>query len=75
MRSRNPSIEGGRSTLFGVDPDTKPPQPKEVTRALAEALAVETEAPDAWWQAGIDEALAEEPTFAVVRSDGRAAPA
>ena len=49
-----------------MSPETDPPQPREVTRAIAEALATEEAGPDPWWQAGIEEAL---------ESDGRAAPA
>jgi hypothetical protein len=44
---------------FCVSTDTQPPQPKEVTRAIAEALAGAEPVPDPWWQAGIEEALDE----------------
>jgi hypothetical protein len=42
-----------------VDVETSPPQPDEVSRKLAHALALaeEPSAPDSWWQAGIEEAL------------------
>jgi hypothetical protein len=40
-----------------VDVETSPPQPDEVTRELAHALAEEPPAPDSWWQAGIEDAL------------------
>ena len=36
-----------------------PPQPEEVTRESADALAEERPAPDPWWRAGNEEALAE----------------
>jgi hypothetical protein len=42
-----------------VTPETDPPQAEEIERALAEALAAAAAAPDAWWQAGIEEALEE----------------
>jgi hypothetical protein len=34
-----------------------PPQPAEVTQAVAEAVVEVTHKPDAWWQAGIAEQL------------------
>ncbi len=53
--------------------ETNPPQTEEITRAIAEALAVNEPAPDAWWQAGIDDDLE---SFDVCRGlYGRAAPA
>jgi len=36
-----------------------PPQPPAVVRALAEALAEPAAAVDPWWQAGLDDALAD----------------
>ena len=39
--------------------EVDPPQPDEVTRALSELLQGAEQAPDPWWQAGIDEALDE----------------
>jgi hypothetical protein len=44
---------------FCVTPETDPPQAEEIERALADALAAAAAAPDAWWQAGIEEALEE----------------
>lgn len=44
---------------FRVDLDTLPPQPDEIRRALAEALADPDPQPDPWWQAGIEENLEE----------------
>ena len=45
---------------FGsVDVETTPPQPDEVARELAEALAEERPAVDPWWRAGVEEALGE----------------
>jgi hypothetical protein len=42
-----------------VSPEPDPRLAEEIERALAEALAVAPAAPDAWWQAGIEEALEE----------------
>lgn len=42
-----------------MDLELDPPQPDEVTRALSELLTNSEQAPDPWWQAGIDEALDE----------------
>jgi hypothetical protein len=42
-----------------VNPETSPPQPEDVGRAIAEVLADEPAAPDPWWQAGIEESLEE----------------
>ena len=42
-----------------MDVETTPPQPDEVMREIAEALAEERPAPDPWWRAGIEEALGE----------------
>ena len=51
---------------FRVTAETNPPQPAEIAQAIAALLVQGTEAPDAWWQAGIEESLERE-------SDGRAA--
>jgi hypothetical protein len=42
-----------------VNPETTPPQPDEVARAITELLDEVGPAPDPWWQAGIDESLDE----------------
>jgi hypothetical protein len=42
-----------------VEIDVRPPQPPAVVRAVADALANERDAVDPWWQAGLDEALAD----------------
>jgi hypothetical protein len=42
-----------------VDLETSPPQPDEVTRALAAALADPEPDPDPWWRAGNEDALGE----------------
>jgi hypothetical protein len=39
--------------------EVTPPQPDEVTRELAAALARDRQQPDPWWQAGIEDALGE----------------
>jgi len=41
--------------LQPVDVELQPPQPEPVARVVAELLAETPEAPDPWWQAGIDE--------------------
>jgi hypothetical protein len=43
-----------------VEVETTPPQPDEVEAAIARALVEAPAEPDPWWQAGIDEALAQE---------------
>jgi hypothetical protein len=40
-----------------VDLELDPPQPDEVTRAIATLLDDEEDAPDPWWQAGLEESL------------------
>ena len=40
-----------------MDVELDPPQPQEVTRAVAELVDVDAPAPDPWWQAGVDESL------------------
>ena len=40
--------------------ELSPPQPPAVVRAVAAALASGGDAVDPWWQAGLEEALAEE---------------
>jgi hypothetical protein len=40
-----------------VEIDTNPPQPDPVAEAIVQALNDTKQSPDAWWQAGIDEAL------------------
>jgi hypothetical protein len=42
-----------------VNPETTPPQPDEVAKAIGEVLAEVDPTPDPWWQAGIDESLDE----------------
>jgi hypothetical protein len=42
-----------------VDVEATPPQPDEVTRAIAAALAPGPRGPDPWWQAGVNEAADE----------------
>jgi hypothetical protein len=42
-----------------VNPETSPPQPDEVAKAIVQVLADGDPAPDPWWQAGIDESLDE----------------
>jgi hypothetical protein len=42
-----------------VDVELEPQQPEPVVRAVAELLAATAREPDPWWQAGIDDALAE----------------
>lgn len=42
---------------YSVDIELDSPQPAEVARAVAEALAAEANSPDPWWQAGIAEQL------------------
>lgn len=42
-----------------MDLELDPPQPDEVTRALSELLQAD-KAPDPWWQAGMDDALADD---------------
>jgi hypothetical protein len=44
---------------FRVTPETNPPQPEDVVRALAELVEGFEPAPDPWWQAGMEEALEE----------------
>ena len=41
----------------GVDVEIDPPQPDEVTRAIAELLDEAVPAVDPWWRAGVDENL------------------
>jgi hypothetical protein len=41
-----------------VEVETTPPQPDEVDETIARALDEGPPAPDPWWQAGIDDALA-----------------
>ena len=43
--------------LQTMDVTLSPDQPDEVERALAGLLEPGPDAPDPWWQAGIDEAL------------------
>jgi hypothetical protein len=40
-----------------VDVELDPPQPDEVTRALAQLLDADAPPPDPWWRAGVDENL------------------
>src|SRR5512146_2018473 len=40
---------------FRVNPETNPPQPDEISLAIAEALFADEPVPGPWWQAGIDE--------------------
>jgi hypothetical protein len=40
-----------------VTVEIDPPQPDEVTRAVAELLGSDRPSPDPWWQAGTDENL------------------
>jgi hypothetical protein len=40
-----------------MDVELDPPQPDEVVRAVAEALADDEAPPDPWWRAGIDDVL------------------
>ena len=40
-----------------VDVELDPPQPDEVTRAVAELLDADAPPPDPWWRAGVDENL------------------
>jgi hypothetical protein len=42
-----------------MDLETSPPQPDDVSARIADALAEELPAPDAWWRAGIEENLGE----------------
>jgi hypothetical protein len=44
-----------------MDLELQPPQPDEVMRAVEQLLAEPEPTPDAWWQAGIDEALGAAP--------------
>jgi hypothetical protein len=40
-----------------VELELDPPQPAEVTQAVADALAEPTGGTDPWWRAGVDEQL------------------
>jgi hypothetical protein len=40
-----------------VDVETEPPQPDEVTRAIAVLLEETAPTVDPWWRAGVDENL------------------
>jgi hypothetical protein len=40
-----------------VDVETTPEQPPEIVAAVARLLEQAPEAPDPWWQAGVDESL------------------
>jgi hypothetical protein len=40
-----------------VDVELDPPQPGEVTRAVAELVDAHAPPPDPWWQAGVEESL------------------
>jgi hypothetical protein len=42
-----------------VNPETNPPQPEEVDRAIADVLAEDAAAPGPWWRAGVEDALEE----------------
>ena len=42
-----------------MDVELEPQQPDEVSRAIGVLLTESEQAPDPWWQAGIDEALEE----------------
>ena len=44
---------------FRVSPETNPPQPEDVDRAIADVLAEDATSPDPWWQAGTQESLVE----------------
>ena len=48
------------SNLQPVDVELQPRQPEPVARVVAELLAEAPEAPDPWWQAGIDEQISED---------------
>ena len=44
------------------DLELEPVQPEEVARAVADLLRIQSaREPDLWWQAGIDEALSDDP--------------
>jgi hypothetical protein len=40
-----------------MDVELEPQQPPEIAKALVGLLTESEQAPDPWWQAGIDEAL------------------
>lgn len=40
-----------------MDVELDPPQPDPVAEVVAQALAGAPDAPDPWWQAGIEDAL------------------
>ncbi|HEY3961235.1 MAG TPA: hypothetical protein VGL84_01800 [Gaiellaceae bacterium] len=40
-----------------MDVELEPQQPDEVAKEVAALLTASEQAPDPWWQAGIDEAL------------------
>jgi hypothetical protein len=40
-----------------MDVELEPQQPPVVAKAIAQLLTESEQAPDPWWQAGIDEAL------------------
>jgi hypothetical protein len=42
-----------------VSPETNPPQPEDVDRAIADVLAEDAASPDPWWRAGTQESLEE----------------
>jgi hypothetical protein len=42
-----------------VNPETNPPQPEDVDRAIADLLAEGDATPDPWWRAGNEESLEE----------------
>jgi len=57
IAERNPSIEGLSLSSGAMELELSPQQPALVAEALAALVVAPAPAPDAWWQAGIDEIL------------------